>query len=82
MGGKTTLHTTLAYSEENCAYKEFRLDKLPVISSNTAQLSSGLHNKFKYLQNDSHVYYKWKIKGNRERMTETAFSQGGKRNAC
>ena len=82
MGGKTTLHTTLAYSEENYAHKELCLDKLPVISSNTAQLSSRLHNKFKYLQNESDFYYKWKIEGNRERMTATAISKEGEPDAC
>lgn len=82
MGGKTTSHTTLAYSEENCAHKELRLDKLPATRGNFRQLSSGLHNKFKYLQTESHAYSKWELKGNRERMTATAISKDGEPDAC
>jgi hypothetical protein len=82
MGGKTTSRTTLTYSEENCAHKALRLDKLPAIRDNFRQLSSGLRNEFKYLQTESHIYYKRKIKGNRERMTATAISKEGEPYAC
>ena len=77
-----TLHIALAYSEENCAHENFRLNKLPVIPDNIKQLFSKWCNTFKYFQGKSPVCDKWGSKGNRERMTETAISHGGKRNAC
>jgi len=81
MSEKTTLQSTLANSEGNYPRKEFHLVKLPVIRSNIEQSYIRLHNKFKYLQNESRAYHKWRIKGNRERMNRAA-SQGGKCNAC
>jgi len=56
MSKKTTLHTTLAYHEEDCAKKDFRLNELPVIHDNTEQLASELHNTFKYFQGKSRFY--------------------------
>jgi hypothetical protein len=77
-----TVHITLAYSEENCEHKNFRLNKLPVSPNSIKQLFSEWYNTFKYFQDKSHVYNKWEIKGSRERMTKTAISQRGKLNAC
>jgi hypothetical protein len=82
MSKKTPSHTTLAYSEENCAHKEFPLDKLPAIHDNIKQLAIAWRNIFKYFQVNSHGYNKWKIEGNREKMTEVTIAHGGTCNAC
>ena len=76
MGEKTRLSTTLAHSEDG-AHKKLSLDKLPAISGDTKQLSSRLHDKFKYHQPESHVYSERKTEGNRETMTVAAIYREG-----